>query len=109
MAEFNYAALDADEGAESHDEVGEAHTVTPSSTPRRSSPKTEEERLADAAAKADAALKKLESLQQKFIARRSAQREAFVEDLFRRFEIAEFESDLSESKRLAALSAKLNV
>ena len=42
-------------------------------------------------------------------ARRSAQREAFVENLFRRFEIGEFESDLSETKRLAALSAKLNV
>lgn len=109
MTEINYVAPGADEDAESHDEVGEARTVTTSSPSRRSSPKTEEERLADAAAKADAALKKLESLQQKFIAKRSAQREAFVENLFRRFEIAEFESDLSESKRLAALSAKLNV
>ena len=66
----------------------------------RKPPLTPEQRLAKAIAD-------VETLQVKVIARRDEQRHELIEDLYQRFEIDEFESDLSETKRLAALSAKL--
>jgi hypothetical protein len=70
--------------------------------PKRRRPKTTEEQLADAMARADA-------LKAKALTQRDGLRMDLVEDLYLRFYVGEIDGDVCERKRLAALRAALDL
>lgn len=70
--------------------------------PKRRRPKTTEEQLADAMARADA-------LKAKALTQRDGLRMDLVEDLYLRFDVGEIDGDVCERKRLAALRAALDL
>lgn len=70
--------------------------------PKRRRPKTTEEQLADAMARADA-------LKAKALTQRDGLRMDLVEDLYLRFDVGEIDGDVCERKRLGALRAALDL
>lgn len=77
---------------------------TPSSasivSAKRRRPKTEKELYAEATERA-------KSLREKLLARRSKNRDQFIEDLYRQLEVETIDGDLDESDRLTALRSTL--
>lgn len=71
-------------------------------TPPRKAPKTDEQLLAEAE-------KRMGLLRTKVIANRDRQRMELVEDLFAKYSIEAVADDMSESKRLTTLRAKLGL
>ena len=70
--------------------------------PKRRRPKTTEEQLAEAMARADA-------LKAKALTQRDGLRMDLVEDLYLRFDVGEIDGDVCERKRLAALRESLDL
>ena len=71
-------------------------------TRKRSAPKTVEQLLAEAE-------KRMGVLRAKVLANRDRQRAAFIEDLYKKLDVAPIAEDSSESKRLASLRSKLGL
>lgn len=118
MASHDYAQPVA-EDAEQHgaeDDYADAHEAPADAVPEASAtpagpekkrtaskrpPKlTDEEKLANA-------LANVASLQEKVTAQRAANRDALIEHLYVTYGVAAIDGDLSEAKRLAALSARI--
>lgn len=99
MAEIVYSQPAAEDiTIEADDSRGHWPAATGTARPKRRA-LTAEEKLANA-------LADVASLQEKVTALRDSNRQATIEELFRRFEIDEIEGDLSETKRCDALLRK---
>ncbi|TFB53639.1 hypothetical protein [Cryobacterium tagatosivorans] len=70
--------------------------------PRRKAPKTDEQLFADAE-------KRMGVLRAKVIANRDRQRMELVDDLYAKYSVEAVADDMSESKRLVTLRAKLGL
>ena len=106
MTSIDYSRL-AEETADEHagdegTELSDQRDSTRRSSAAAKRPRklTDEERLANA-------LASVASLQEKVTAQRASNREAMIEQLYLTYRVEAIDGDLSEAKRLAALSARI--